>query len=376
MSEQELPNGAANAQRMLVAVDRAVAEFRRGRPVGFQDAGGTVLAVAAEGLSAAMLDRLRGLGAPRLVLTRERAAVLRVRTAGTDPVLVPVGPDMTADDIAGLADATQDLARPLRGPYTALREAPPSGSHAAIVLAKLAQLLPGVVGLAIGPRELAQMQASDDVLALPTTWVETHADRAAASLTIVTQARVPLADAEDTRILVFRPGDGGIEHLAIIVGDPQPGALPAALVRLHSECFTGDLLGSLRCDCGEQLRGAIQIMRSAGSGILLYLAQEGRGIGLVNKLRAYRLQDQGFDTVEANERLGFGADERLFRPAAEMLRLLGHQQVRLLTNNPGKVAGLQDFGIEVVERVGHAFPANVHNEAYLETKKRKSGHFL
>lgn len=376
MSGSDAETDAAGTARALVAVDRAMAEFRRGRLVGFQTAGDAFLAAPAEGLSSATLDGLRRLGAPRLVLTRQRAAVLRVRTAGTDPVLVPVPPDLTADDLAALADASQDLARPLRGPYTALRDAPPAGAAAAVALAKLAHLLPGAVGLAVGPRILGELQANEAVFALPAGWVEGHGDRAAASLRIVTQARVPLADAEDTRIVVFRPGDGGLEHLAIIVGDPRPGDTPATLVRLHSECFTGDLLGSLRCDCGEQLRGAIAAMRAAGSGILLYLAQEGRGIGLVNKLRAYRLQDQGFDTVEANERLGFGADERLFRPAAEMLRLLGHERVRLLTNNPDKVAGLQAFGIQVGERVGHAFPANVHNEAYLATKKRKSGHFL
>ena len=148
------------------------------------------------------------------------------------------------------------------------------------------------------------------------------------------------------------------------------------LTRLHSECFTGDLLGSLKCDCGQQLRGAIAEIAAAGGGILLYLAQEGRGIGLVNKLRAYALQDQGFDTVEANERLGFEADERLFLPAAEMLRRLGFAKVRLMTNNPDKVAALAGFGIEVVERVAHAFPANDHNAFYLSTKARKSGHIL
>jgi GTP cyclohydrolase II len=148
------------------------------------------------------------------------------------------------------------------------------------------------------------------------------------------------------------------------------------LARLHSECFTGDLLGSLRCDCGQQLRGALALMAERGGGVLLYLAQEGRGIGLINKLRAYRLQDEGFDTIEANERLGFEADERLFEAAAEMLRELGYARVRLLTNNPDKVAALGRLGIEVVERVGHAFPASNHNEAYLATKRRRSGHYL
>ncbi len=147
-------------------------------------------------------------------------------------------------------------------------------------------------------------------------------------------------------------------------------------MRLHSECLTGDLLGSLKCDCGAQLRGAIRTIAKAGAGVLLYLAQEGRGIGLVNKLRAYRLQEQGFDTIEANERLGFKADEREFIVAAEMLKALGFGAIRLLTNNPDKVAALEAAGITVAERVAHAFPPNNHNEFYLSTKKKRSGHYL
>jgi len=197
---------------------------------------------------------------------------------------------------------------------------------------------------------------------------------AARSLKIVGEARVPLAGAEQARIVAFRPSDGGTEHLAIIIGEP-PRDRPV-LTRLHSECFTGDLLGSLRCDCGDQLRGAIAEIGRHGHGILLYLAQEGRGIGLVNKLRAYRLQDSGADTFDANHQLGFDADERVYLPAAEMLRQLGFGEVRLMTNNPAKVEGLVHCGIAVVERVSHVFPANGHNERYLETKAAKFGHLF
>jgi GTP cyclohydrolase II len=197
---------------------------------------------------------------------------------------------------------------------------------------------------------------------------------AARSLKPVSRARVPLADAIDTEVIAFRPRDGGLEHLALIIGTLDP-AKPA-LTRLHSECFTGDLLGSLRCDCGDQLRGAIREIAGSGGGILLYLAQEGRGIGLVNKLRAYRLQDKGFDTLDANEQLGFDADERIYLPAAVMLRQLGIAAVRLLTNNPDKVAALTRCGIAVAERVPHAFPSNRHNEVYMRTKAERSGHLF
>ena len=148
------------------------------------------------------------------------------------------------------------------------------------------------------------------------------------------------------------------------------------LARLHSECFTGDLLGSLRCDCGDQLRGAIAQINEAGGGVLLYLAQEGRGIGLVNKLRAYELQDSGFDTLDANLQLGFDDDERVYLPAAEMLRLLGISRIRLMTNNPAKVEGLARHAITVTERVPHIFPSNGHNALYLRTKATRSGHLF
>ena len=151
-------------------------------------------------------------------------------------------------------------------------------------------------------------------------------------------------------------------------------------MRLHSECLTGDLLGSLRCDCGPQLGGALTAMAEeagkGGWGVLLYLRQEGRGIGLVNKLRAYRLQDQGFDTLEANRRLGFPAEARDFPVAARMLELLGVPAVRLMTNTPAKVAALEAAGVTVAERVPHSLPANPHNVRYLATKRDGAGHLL
>jgi GTP cyclohydrolase II len=222
------------------------------------------------------------------------------------------------------------------------------------------------------PANPAAWAASHDLLALRTSDVEEYRFAGARSLTRVAAARLPLAQAENARVIAFRPGDGGIEHMALVIGEPQGDA--PVLVRLHSECFTGDLLGSLRCDCGDQLHGAIEAIAKAGSGVLLYLAQEGRGIGLVNKLRAYSLQDRGADTAEANEQLGFDADERIYLPAAAMLRQLGFRRVRLLTNNPHKMAALARCGISVEERVPHAFPSNGHNAFYLATKAARFGH--
>jgi GTP cyclohydrolase II len=190
-------------------------------------------------------------------------------------------------------------------------------------------------------------------------------------LTLVARAKLPLDGLPDTQILAFRASDDGQEHVALVVG--AFGGQPP-LVRLHSECLTGDVFGSLKCDCGPQLREALRIIGEAGGGVLLYLRQEGRGIGLANKLRAYALQDRGLDTVDATRRLGFADDESDYGHAAAMLRALGIDRVRLLTNNPGKLAGLEAAGIKVVERVAHHMPVNPHNADYLAVKRDRSGH--
>ena len=196
----------------------------------------------------------------------------------------------------------------------------------------------------------------------------------ASPLSEVVSARLPMVASTAGRVHIFRPEDGGEEHYAIEIG--RPDRSKPVLARLHSACFTGDVLGSLKCDCGPQLRAALAQMGAEGSGVLLYLNQEGRGIGLANKMRAYSLQDQGFDTVEANHRLGFEDDERDFRIGADILKRMGFSKVRLLTNNPKKLAMLSACGLDVVERVPLKVGETRENAAYLATKAAKSGHLL
>ena len=281
------------------------------------------------------------------------------------------------------AALVRDLADPLSGVNAkalnfAIGEPPPFGCEtAAVALVKLARLLPAALVAPLadaGAADLAAWAARHGLLLVDAGDVFQYDTTSARTLARVSEARVPLPEAENTRIIAFRPHDGGLEHLALVIGAPDPEG--PVLVRIHSECFTGDLLGSLRCDCGDQLRGAIREIARAGGGVLLYLAQEGRGIGLVNKLRAYELQDRGFDTIDANEQLGFDADERVYLPAARMLALLGFSRVRLMTNNPDKVRALKACAVAVEGRVPHSFPANKHNELYLQAKAQKGGHLF
>lgn len=354
----------------LIEVDRAISELRRGACVLVSSGLTRLLVMSVEGVTDEKLTELRTKFAlePMLVMTGTRAKVLGLEGHTFSTCVVSDQKGLNKSTVDFLTDP---LSTRIPAPDLFSLQAVEAGrvEQSCVTLAKLSRLLPAAI---IFPTDLS---ANDiDAVAVQSSNIETYMNTAADSLSIVSQARVPLENAENARVVAFRPRDGGIEHLAIVVGHPdlnQP-----VLVRLHSECFTGDLVGSLRCDCGNQLRGAITAMNDAGSGVLLYLAQEGRGIGLVNKLRAYQLQDTGFDTVDANLQLGFDSDERNYLPAAQMLRLLNISKVRLLTNNPIKVDALARHGIEVMERVPHIFPSNVHNHGYLKTKADKSGHMF
>jgi GTP cyclohydrolase II len=346
-------------------VDRAMSGLRGGKPVAITDGREIVIAYAVETLTQKTLAAIRK-NKPFLVLTHARAKTLKIRLYTPDVIALPLANDATATRLRAIADPTADMSEPMKGPFEALREKLPLGFVGVIKLTKLAGLLPSVVAMRVSsaPKTMVRAKLSD---------IYSYEDESAKTLAIVTRARVPLEGAEKTELVAFRSASGGGEHYAIVI-DAPPTSEPV-LARLHSECFTGDLLGSLKCDCGQQLRGAIDAISKNGGGVLLYLTQEGRGIGLVNKLRAYKLQDQGFDTIEANERLGFEPDERLYGVAAKMFKLLGYKSVRLMTNNPDKVAALNAAGVNITERVTHAFPSNLHNENYIATKAR-AGHLF
>ena len=244
----------------------------------------------------------------------------------------------------------------------------------ALSLAKQARLLPAAVVAVWADAGQVTRLAAEAGLTMLSAEVLRHALATAPRMERVSDARVPTRFAEAGRCHVFRPADGGEEHYAIEIGRPSRSA--PVLARLHSACFTGDVIGSLKCDCGAQLAAAMTQIAAEGAGVLLYMNQEGRGIGLANKMRAYALQDQGWDTVEANHRLGFEDDERDFRLGAEMLKLMGFSAVRLMTNNPAKIEMMRASGIQVTERVALKVGHTAENAAYLATKAAKSGHLL
>ncbi len=356
----EFPAAATRAD----AVRRALDRLRRGAALALADGSASIVVAAAETLTQTTLATLRGSRAHPLLLamTRFRAGAIGL-DAEEESVVVELPLNVSLSDIVGVAEPHAHAQSKALAPRDAATRDRPI--EAALTLAKLAGLMPMVVlvGAETPLRDLPVL-AVDDVMRF--------ASDSARWLTRVAEARVPLPEAENAKLIAFRPWGGGPEHLAIVIGEPD--VTRPVLVRIHSSCFTGDLIGSLRCDCGDQLRGAIRAIAEYGAGVVVYLPQEGRGIGLVNKLRAYALQDAGLDTIDANTHLGFAPDERSYAAAGEILRRLGITRIKLLTNSPAKRAALAGFGVDVVERVKLAFPANPHNEVYLRTKAVRDGH--
>ncbi|PMR78438.1 GTP cyclohydrolase II [Halomonas urumqiensis] len=373
-------------------VERAIFDLRRGLPVVVTYGGSLVLVQAIEGAAESTLAALAELtgGTPALVLSRHRLAVLgavegavgnAVESAGAARLPLPEG--LAARRLAALAYGASPAVSVGQASLAECRlalEAADRADLAALALMRRALLIPSalVARVADSSRADVEAQVADGrLLTVPAEQAERCLDGATGMLKRISEAHIPLADAFDCRFILFREPDGLREHLAVVIGEPAmevPGA--AVPLRLHSACLTGDLFGSLRCDCGEQLRNAVAEIEALGGGVLLYLAQEGRGIGLANKLRAYTLQDSGLDTMDADQILGFGEDERRYGVAVDMLSALGIQRVQLLTNNPLKMAALADGGIEVVERQGLYGTVNDHNHRYLSAKAERGGHLL
>lgn len=344
------------------SVERAIAELRMGRPVLLEGEGESALVQSVEDLERPEAERLDALSVrqARLVLPAARLKRLGHERAGNGWIGLP---RLDARRIATLAFSMDAL---LDGPVR------PTGSfdEAALELARLALALPAVVVMPLA--EVTDIDAS--VLRVATAAVESYRGARARNLKIVGRAPVPLEDAAETEFVVFRGGEGLRDQVAVIVGAPD--LAEPVTVRLHSACLTGDLFGSLKCDCGDQLRFSVRWMAEHGGGILLYLDQEGRGNGIANKIRAYKLQAQGYDTYDADEMLGFGPDQRRFDFAAEMLRQLGATRVNLITNNPDKIAALRNSGLELVSHQRAPARATAENTRYLAAKRDRAGHLF
>ena len=346
-----------------ISVSRGVAEFNSRRPVLVTAQNERLLALPVEGLDDARLAEFTALCAPSepyLVITSRRAVALGINTR--IPMAVRLSP---ADDAKSILAFVGD------SPGEGAPSAVPAGraAAAAIQLVKLSHGLPAVLAADLAPHA----PASDQLVTVEADAAESFFDNAIQSLTLASEAVVPLNSGSSARFIVFRDAMGGNE-VAIIVG--KPDFTKPVPVRLHSACLTGDVFGSRRCDCGDQLRLAIARLEDLGGGVILYLAQEGRGVGLANKMRTYQLQDDGLDTVDANTTLGFDDDERDYGVAARMLEMLECTRVILLTNNPTKLDRLSKAGIEIVSRMALEAPINADNRRYMTAKVTRAGHRL
>lgn len=350
----------ATPEAVALAAERAVYELRRGREIEVSAAGQRSALAALECLDAARARELREAGGDyRLVLTAERASALGVSGA-SDSLSLQLPAATPLEALLALATSLD----PPAVPGAATTPTSPA-ARAALSLLRQARLMPALLEHRTPPQRAGRLrlEAGD---------IDAYPGLRGGALRLTSRARVPLAGAEQCEFVLFRESFADLEHLALVIGQPDP-ARPAR-VRLHSACLTGDLLASLRCDCGDQLRGAVSQLAGDGGGYLLYLAQEGRGIGLANKLRAYALQDAGLDTLEADRWLGFRADERDYGVARSMLQALGVRQVVLMTNNPDKISALDGEALEVVGRQAMPAPVNRHNARYVAAKQR-AGHW-
>jgi GTP cyclohydrolase II len=351
-------------ERAQVSVERALSEFRSGRPVVITSAKDAVTALPVDGMTQEMLVAFRLLSRPvrpLLLITGRRARAIGVETS--DPAGIALPDFCSAGEIFSLATATHVSSHLELIPVGA-------GANAAIQLAIAARRLPALL---IGAgNSAAVLTCEPPLVAVPAEAVAQCRRASAAAVSLAAEVTIPLTGFS-ARFVVFRDGNGGTS-VAVVVGSPD--LTEPVLVRLHSACLTGDVFGSRRCDCGDQLHLALMQLAQHGGGIVLYLEQEGRGLGLVNKIRAYQLQDEGLDTVDANSVLGFEDDERDYGIAVRMLQMLGCTRVRLMTNNPSKLEALSRAGIDVSGRVPLHGPITADNRRYLAAKATRSGHQL
>jgi len=351
---------------------RARADLRLGVPIVLAGSKIDVVVAAVDVLRQSRLDQLKSIDEKSFVLiTARRAETLKCPVYDGNFARLEIGQTPKVSSLKAIADPSLDLKNPLKGPLNVIRERPLNLENNALLLLKSAQLLPAAI---ISQVNNGEAFAKKYNLTYLQTKQLTETAISPTSIADAITAEIPTARAENTRFHIFRPNISGEEHYAMEIGRinrDQP-----TLVRIHSACFTGDVLGSLKCDCGPQLHAATKIMNDHGNGILIYLNQEGRGIGLANKIRAYSLQDQGFDTVEANHRLGFEDDERNFQLAAAILKAMRISNIKLITNNPSKISTMTKYDINVAERIPLKVGQNKNNLRYLETKAKKSGHLL
>ena len=363
------------SQNISTKIDASLAALRRGSMVMIRDPNQRAGFVKAAEFADFELPKFPYLDkiTPTLCFTKKHVEFLRPNITSVRPVFSLPANMLSPTQIVGISIGESQL---LPKNATLLPEYKNSLVDLAVRIVKFAKLLPSALLYRLPlqkPHEHERLSSSYQFPILEFADICNFSSNET-SLTISTTADLPLKRAPKSKIIMFRNSNGKEEHFAIVVGEGLSAKEP--LVRLHSQCLTGDVLGSLKCDCGDQLENALSMMSKAGNGVVLYLAQEGRDIGLLNKIRAYALQDAGLDTVEANHSLGFDTDERGFETAAEMLSLLGLNQIKLLTNNPDKVEQLHDCGIIVTKRLPLHLPTNKYNQKYMKIKKEKTGHLI
>ena len=374
-----------NNINLAVKIERAISELRRGGKIIISDinSGMSVILTAAEMIEVDTITNLSQLTSsrPNIILSSNRSNALGL-ASNSYPCSILIEKTWSINDILSLCMPLHNHAQPnLNG---VVFEKSNNVVSICLLLLRQARLLPaGLISIIsnVPIEKVSDWASNNNIVYIDSINVTSFEKNNAERLSIAVRAKVPLAETDNCEVVIFRPKDGGNEHFCLLIGKSRYSlnnqeAAHIPMVRIHSQCITGDILDSLKCDCGQQLKESIKLMAQADEGILIYLAQEGRDIGLLNKLRAYALQEKGMDTVEANLALGFKDDERLYYPVKEILKKLNVNSIKLITNNPRKINHLTNLGIKVVERIPIKIKANKYNKKYLKTKSKKSGHIL